>query len=259
MADVGLMQPATAIREAREDAERAIELNSNAAAGYLALAWVQINRDWNWEGAELSLNKAAELEPGSAAILRHRSFLYQAVGRLKEAIDFHQQAVALDPLFAGSYSYLAFLLYSAGEYEKSEAALQKALDLNPQKTYDHFTRGEILLAQGHVQQALAEMEREPAVIWRLTGEALAYHSLGRGEDSNAALKQLIKDHQQYMAYQVAEIYAYRGDANRAFEWLNRAYQQRDSGLRSLKIDPLIKGLRTDPRYANLLRQMHLPD
>ena len=257
MADVGRMEPATAFRRAREGAERAIELDSNGASGYLALAWVQINRDWNWEGAELSLNKAEKLEPGSASILRYRSFLCHSQGRLNEAIKLHEQAIALDPLFASSHAYLAFLLYSAGEYNKAEAAAQKALELNPQKTYDHFTLGEILLAQGHTQQALAEMEQEPAPIWRLTGEALTYQALGRRQDSNAALSRLIEEYQQNMAYQIAEIYAYRGQSDLAFDWLDRAYQQRDSGLRSLKIDPLLKGLHRDPRYADLLKRMHL--
>src|SRR5262249_34455983 len=91
MGDVGEMEPSTAFRRAREDAERAIELDSNAAAGYLALAWVQMNRDWNWQGAELSLNKAAELEPGSASILRNRSFLCHSLGQLQQAIELHEQ------------------------------------------------------------------------------------------------------------------------------------------------------------------------
>jgi TolB-like protein/DNA-binding winged helix-turn-helix (wHTH) protein/Tfp pilus assembly protein PilF len=258
MADVGLMEPATTFLRAREDAERAIELDSNSAAGYLALAWVQINRDWHWEAAELSLNKAAEREPGNAAILRYRSFLSQSLGRLNEAIKFFEQAMALDPLLASGQSQLAFLLYSAGEYEQAKAAAQKALELNPQKTYDHFTQGEILLARGQPLQALTEIEQEPAAIWKLTGEALAYHALGRSQDSNAALTQLIKEHQQTMAYQIAEVYAYRSDSDSAFQWLNRAYQQRDSGLRNLKIDPLLTDLRRDPRYAELLRKMHLP-
>ena len=102
------------------------------------------------------------------------------------------------------------------------------------------------------------MEREPGVNWSLTGKVLAYHDLGRRKDSNAALAELIKEHQQYMAYQIAEIYAYRGESDRAFAWLNRAYQQRDSGLRSLKVDPLFKGVRPDPRYTELLTKMRLP-
>ena len=82
--------------------------------------------------------------------------------------------------------------------------------------------------------------------------------VNRRQDSNAALTQLIKEHQQNMAYQIAEIYAYRGDADLAFQWLNRAYQQRDSVMRSLKIDPLLKSLRQDPRYIDLLKRMRLP-
>ena len=167
-------------------------------------------------------------------------------------------AIALDPLLASSHSYLAFLLFSAGEYKEAEAAARQALELNPQKTYDHFTLGEILLARGHAQDSLAEMKQEPAPFWRLTGEALAYHKLGRSQDSNAALTQLIKDHQQYMAYQIAEIYADRRDADKAFQWLNRAYLQHDAGMRNLKIDPWLRGIRDDRRYAELLKKMNLP-
>ena len=258
MADVEMREPVTAFRMAREDAERAIELDSNGVEGYLALAWVQINRDWDWEGAELSLNKAAQLEPGSASLLRFRSFLAHSRGRLNEAIAFHEQALAIDPLLASSHSYLAFLLYCAGDYDKAQASARRALELNPQKTYDHFTLGEILVAQGRAQQALVELQKEPAPFWRLTGEALAYRALGRTQDADATQKKLINDHQKYMAYQIAEIYADRGDADRAFQWLNRAYEQRDAGMRNLKIDPLLQRIRNDPRYTELLKKMSLP-
>ena len=148
------------------------------------------------------------------------------------------------------------MLYSAGQYEKALASAQKALELNPEKTYDHFTRGEVFLAQGRLEQSLAEMKQEPGAYWTLTGEALVYHALGREQDANAALIQLTNQYQQNMAYQIAEIYAYRGDSDLAFQWLNRAYQQRDSGMRSLKIDPLLKSLHKDRRYSELLRKMH---
>jgi hypothetical protein len=102
------------------------------------------------------------------------------------------------------------------------------------------------------------MKQEPGPYWSLTGEALVYHALGREKDSNTALTQLINQYQQSIAYQVAEIYAYRGDSDLAFQWLNRAYQQRDSGMRSLKIDLFLKSLHRDPRYSELLRKMRLP-
>ena len=188
---------------------------------------------------------------------KHHSWLPSILGRLNEAFEFHERAIAQDPLLASSHSYLAYLLYSAGQYDEAEAETQTALELN-QKTYDRFTRGEILLEQGRARQALAEMEQEPAEIWRLTGEALAFDALGRRHDSDVALTKLIKDHQGNMAYQIAEVYAYRGEPDNAFQWLNRAYEQRDSGLRSLKIDPHLKGLRHDPRYNQFLKKMRLP-
>jgi len=141
------------------------------------------------EGAELSLNKA-ELQLGSASILRFRSFLAHSQGRLKEAIGFHEQAITLDPLFASSHSYLSLLFYSAGQYEKALVSAQRALELNPQKTYDHFSRGEVFLAQVGLEESLAEVKQEPGPSWSLTGEALVYHALGREPDSNAALTQL---------------------------------------------------------------------
>ena len=92
----------------------------------------------------------------------------------------------------------------------------------------------------------------------LVGEALAYHSLGRPQDSDAALQQLIATRQQDCALKIAQVYAFRGESDEAFEWLERAYRQRDGGLMSLEFDPLLKGLRQDRRYSDLLRKMHLP-
>lgn len=136
--------------------------------------------------------------------------------------------------------------------------LRRALELNPQKEHDHLTRGQVLLAQGRPQQALDEIEREPGEGWKLLGEALAYHALGRRQDSEDALRKLIATREKDWAAQIAEVYAYRGESDEAFEWLDRAYRQRDGGLMFLKIDPLLKSLRMDPRYAELLKKMRLP-
>lgn len=132
------------------------------------------------------------------------------------------------------------------------------MELNPQKTYDRFTRGQILLAQNRASEALTQIQQEPAEIWKLTSEALAYHALGRTDNSDTALAHLIKDYPDNMAYQIAEIYAYRGEADKVFEWLDCGYVQSDAGLRSLKTDPLFKSLHHDPRHNQLLKKMHLP-
>jgi len=118
--------------------------------------------------------------------------------------------------------------------------------------------GLIYLAQAHPQEALAEMEREPELLWRLQGLALAYHALGQERESDAALAEFIAKFQAEAAFQIAEVYAFRGEADRAFEWLERAYAQRDGGLTQIKGDPLLKNLERDPRYTAFLRTMRLP-
>jgi DNA-binding winged helix-turn-helix (wHTH) protein len=129
---------------------------------------------------------------------------------------------------------------------------------NPQATYVHLTLDKILVAEGKPQQALAEIEKEPSDWGKLTGQILTYHALGREQDSNAALAALIAKYPTLMAYQIAEVYAYRGESDKSFEWLDHAYKQRDPGLPEIISDPLFKNLRHDPRYAELLKKMRLP-
>jgi TolB-like protein/Tfp pilus assembly protein PilF len=258
MAEVGVTDGSEGFRKARHDAERAIALDPNLASGYLALATVQIDRDWDWDAANTSVMKAAALEPGNAEVLSIRSFLSRESGKLDQAIKLKEQMVALDPLRTDSHSTVGYLLYAAGRYDEAHAALQKALDLNPQAAFVHLTLGKMLIAEGKPELALAEIEKEPLEWGKLTGQALAYHALGREQDSNAALAGLIAKDDTDAAYQVAQVYAYRGESEKAFEWLERAYKQRDPGLPDIKSDPLMKSLHHDPRYAELLKKMRLP-
>jgi TolB-like protein/DNA-binding winged helix-turn-helix (wHTH) protein/Flp pilus assembly protein TadD len=258
MAESGLIDPAEGFREARDDAERAIVLDPTLASAHLALAGTQISCDWDWEAANTSITQAAALEPGSVEVLRIRSYRSRVLGNLDQAITLSEQAVALDPLNANSYSGLGYLLYAAGRYNEAQAALQKTLDLNPQATYFHLTRGKILIAEGKPQQALAEIEKEPSDVTKFTGQALAYYALGRKQDSNAALAALIANYDTLAADQIAQVYAYRGQSDKSFEWLERAYEQRDPGLPEIKSNPLFKNLRNDPRYTELLKKMRLP-
>jgi tetratricopeptide (TPR) repeat protein len=258
MAQIALMDNNRGFREARADAERAIALDPNLAAPYLALGIVQILSDWDWDAAAASLKKAAELEPGSADVPRIQSYLARTLGRLDQAIALYQQSIARDPLRANSYNGLAYLLYCAGRYDEAENALQKTLELDPQATAAHSTRAVVLLMQGRPQQALAEAQQEPSEWGRILGEAVAYHDLGRHQDSDIALARLVATHADDAAFQIASVYAYRGQPDQAFQWLNHAYEVRDPGTPQVKIDPLLKRLRGDPRYGELLKKMRLP-
>ena len=136
---------------------------------------------------------------------------------------------------------------------------KRSVEHDPHQVETHEVRGEVYLAQARPQEALAEMEKEPERSWREFGLALAYHALGRHSDSDAALADLIAHDQDDAAYQVAEVYAYRGETDQAFAWLDRAYRQRDSGLGHLRTELLLKNLRSDPRYAQLLKKVNLAE
>jgi len=258
MAEVGLIDVTEGFRRARNDAERAIALDPNSASGYLALARTQIFHDWDWDAANTCLTKAAALEPGNVEVFRLRSYVFRELGSLDQAVTLYEQAVALDPLRTDFRSGLGYLLYVAGRYDKAEAELQKALELNPQAPRVHFSLGKVLIAEGKLQQALVEIEKEPGEWGKLTGQALIYHALGREPDSNAALAGLIAKYNTDSAYQIAQAYAFRGESDKAFEWLERAYKQRDPGLTQIKNDPLLKILRHDQRFIKLLKKMRLP-
>jgi eukaryotic-like serine/threonine-protein kinase len=257
MAFDSFMDLSAGARRARADAEQAIALDPNSADGYLALASLRLNYDLDWEGAQAALDKATALEPGSADVLGTRAGLEELRGRLDKSIELWKQATALDTLCSSCYLFLGNDLYQTGQYDEADSVLQKALQLDPQQGYIHFVRGQILLARGRPQDALPEMQQEPHEGLKLAGEAMAYHSLGRRQASEAALRKLITLHGSTGAYQIAEAYAYRGETDKALDWLDRAYQQHDSGMPYLKSDGLFKGLHQNPRYIELLKKMSL--
>jgi TolB-like protein/DNA-binding winged helix-turn-helix (wHTH) protein len=258
MAEAALIDITQGSRDARDDAERAIALDPNSAEACLALATIQLDYDWDWDTANSFVTRAAALEPGSTEVLRVRSNLHWVLGDLEQAIKLREQMVALDPLRSDSFLDLAFLQYLAGRYKEAQADLQKALDLNPRAAFGNFTSALVFIAQGMPQQALAATEREQSEWAKLTVQGLADHALGREQDSLAALTELIGKHATDSAFQVAEVYAFRGEPDKAFAWLGRAYEQRDTGLVTIKTDPLLQGVRHDQRYVELLKKMHLP-
>ena len=160
LASLAIIDSADGFRRARESADKAIALDPGLAEAYLALGLVQADHDWDWKGADATLRKAAQLEPGSGDILNARAYLAKGVGQLDEAVDLSKRAVTVDPLRANSHLELGYDLYLVGRYDESEAELQRAQDLNPQLSFVHVTRGKILVSRGRAQDALAEMQQE---------------------------------------------------------------------------------------------------
>lgn len=187
----------------------------------------------------------------------HLARLLARLGRLPEAIAAARKATELEPLWVGGKNILGCYLYSTGQLPEARKVLSKALEISPENEYAQFFLGVTALLEGKPGEALSGLE-PPTTVFRKTMMALALRDLRRDSESQQALEDLIARHGQTSAYHVAEVYARRGETNKAFEWLDRAYTQRNTQLAWLKFDPLIAKLRDDPRYAALLKKLNLP-
>jgi tetratricopeptide (TPR) repeat protein len=254
------MDLADATERTRHDTEKAIALDPNLADGYRVLSMIQSWVEMNCPEAETSLKRAIDLAPGDPDNLGRSAWLAMCLGHPEEAVQLWKHELLLDPLRPDEYLYLSQGLRDLGRYEEAHAALAKALDLNPnQISMIHEVGGEIYLAQGRPQEALAEIEKEPEGLFHDLGAALAYHALGRSRESDAALARMISQHSTDGAYQIAQVYGYREEVDKAFEWLNRAYAQHDPGLMWVKTDLKMKRLHNDPPYGQLLKMLNLPE
>jgi TolB-like protein len=245
------------VARAMAAAERAIALAPEDAAGYGARGWLRTGKLWDWDGAAQDFAKVVSINAN--ADLSVRAELARAQGRLAEAIALHRRAAQRDPLSPLQWTPLAELLIDAGDLEEARSATQRALEIEPAYSLAKVDLSRIEVLEGHPDQALATAQQIKDPVWRLLAVALAEHSLHHARESGQALDTLIRDSAGVAAYQIAEIYAFRGETDHAFAWLDRAYRQHDGGLYTLKTDWFFKSLRSDPRYAALVRRLKLPD
>jgi TolB-like protein len=245
-------------RKAKEAATRALTLDPDLADAHEAMGSIKTNYEWNWAGADASFQRALALQPGNVRAIVAAGELARTLGRIDEAVALNRRAVELDPLNAWAYTDLGVHEYYAGRMGEALAAFKKVLELNPERPLIPEAVARVYLAEGRVNEALAEAEREPDPLWRSFGLALAYFAVGRKRESDTVLAEFINKNHDGAAYQIAEIYGFRGDTEHAFNWLERAYRQRDSGLVFIKGDPLLRSLERDPRYVAFLKKMRLP-
>ncbi len=257
-ASFGFLSFAEGFDAARDAAAKALELDDTLAEAWALRARIKSGYDWDWAEADRSSRRALELAPGDVHILASLALVPRAVGDVDESIRRSRRAVELDPLGVGNYQALTSNLYFAGRLEEAETVGHKVLELEPGRTASHYRLGLIYLELGKPGEALAEFEREAIDGFRLQGMALANFALGRRGPADAALDKLVEDYGEAAAFQIAEVHAFRDEPDEAFEWLERAYRQRDTGLADSAISPLFVNLHADPRWAAFLGKMGLP-
>ena len=242
---------------AQESAQKAIDLDARLGLGY-AMRSLLRSANFDWTGAEADARQALTLNPTDPSVLTNYARLCYRLGRLPEAVSMYRKALERDPLAHVGWQGLGFALAALHDYSAAYDAFGRALAANAGSMYNKFGLASLLLRDGNALEALSTYQTIDFEPFRDTGVAMAEHTLGDAKASQAALDALIGSSAGIDAYPIAQVYAWRGDKDRAFEWLERAYRQQDGGLLDIKIDPFVTSLHSDPRYAALLKNLNFP-
>jgi TolB-like protein/DNA-binding winged helix-turn-helix (wHTH) protein len=244
-------------RLAREAVERALALNPNLAEAHIQMGRIKQQVDFDWAGAYASRQRAVELEPGNVDALVTAASSAAVLDRSDEALRLSRRAVGLDPLNPGSWQALGEIELWVGQLDQAAADTKKALELSPDVWPGPIVLSKIYVMLGRPRDALPQIELIRYEPERAYLHAIAYHALGREKESDTALSELIAKYPRN-TYTIADVYAYRNQYDEAFQWLERAYARHDSGLAQTKVDPLLKNLHKDPRFAAFLKKLNLP-
>jgi len=247
----------TAWPKARTDAEKAVAIAPTLAEAHAALGWVRFFTEWRFAEGLSELKRAKELAPANptANDLLARVIVY--LGRLDEAENQGRQAVELDPLASAPKNNLARILWYEGKLDEADVVARKAAELQPNSASSRRWQVLVAIQRGDKETALREAQLEPDESYRRFEIAVAQYARGDRTAADAALADLIA-HDQGLDYQVAQVYAVRGEREKAFEWLQIAFDNHDTGMLALLVDPLLNSLRDDPRYKMLIAKMNFP-
>jgi serine/threonine-protein kinase len=241
-------------------ADRAVALAPDLATAWSTRAFLRTLLRWDFEGGRQDFARALALSGGDARVLRdYGATILPPLGRLDEGIAALVRSTELDPLDSMAGFYLTYLYACKGDWERASRAGARALEVDPGNIYASFWLSVIPLVQGRAGEALAMASQLQHPVFGPATEAMAHHSLGDRRRSDQLIEKLeAGEFADTAPYQLAEVRAWRGEHDQAFAWLERARVKYDSGLVEIRYDPLLRGLRTDPRFAALLRKMNLP-
>jgi len=241
--------------QAKAAANKALSIDpefslSHALLGKIAMVW-----DKDLAAAARHYERALELDPANPDILSEVAIMMQNLGRLEQAIQLNEFVTTRDPVNPIGHGQLGRAYFYADRWDDSIASYQTALQLSPGFISAHYRIGTGLLFKGEFEAALAEMQREELETYRLIGLGLAYHALGQAQASDEALAELIEKYQYGAAYNIAYSFAFRDEADRAFEWLEKTVEYRDSGLSEIVGKPEFRNIQTDPRWLLFLESI----
>jgi adenylate cyclase len=249
----GVSERVDAARLASEAIDKALSLNPKNVEAYLVRAQVALSYTYDLDRASSALEIAQELEPWNGEVHRSAAGLASITGDLQRSVGHIERAHELDPL-AGWLLSGAGTFYYAGRVDEALQYFEQRAAARPfaDRAYSDWARA--VLLEGDPQGALALLEKEPSDGHRTTNRALVYQSMGETEKAGGELRKLLELGNRW-TYEIAEVYAYMGDVDEAFDWLNRAIERRDASLNITVFDPFLEPIRDDPRYDELLERL----
>ena len=254
-ADKGLRPLDEAYTLAREAVNQALALDPAYAPAHHRLGWIAMTYDRDLVVAARLYKRALAMGPANADSINAAAVLAAVLGRLDQAIALAEHVVVRDPVAPIATTNLGFYYLYAGRLDEATASFRTTLILSPDYIGAQYLIGLVLLLKGEPEFALAAIQREAFGVWRLIGLVMAHHALGQMTASDAALAELIDKYEHGAAYNIAYVLAFRGEAGRAFEWLNKAVAYNDPGLTEIAIQPLFTNIHSDPRWLPFLESI----
>ena len=260
LGESGWMAYTDAFARQKTEATRAIALDDSLAEAHAELANAAMNLSWDWNSAASEFNRAIELNPSSAIAHERYAIYLERVGRLKEAIAEAEKGITLDPVSDRSFSEAAFTYYFTRHYDEALELHSKARASGILKLDNTFLLGDVYAEKGLYAKSIAAFMQGGENPHALGHLGNAYARAGQTDKAHSVITQL-KDRVNRDGlgrYEIALVYAGLGDTNQAFAWLEDSFRSRNEGLTNLKIDPCLDPLRSDPRFADLMRRVGLP-
>ena len=256
----GLRPAAEGFQLAREAALAAIDVDPTYSDAYASLAFMAQYYDADLSTAAGYLQRALELTPSDAGLIGSVGMLFQNIGRLEEGVELIEYTVTLDPVSAAWHYTLGLAYLSVGRHDEAIDSFETTISLSPDFSLAQYNLGIALMLAGRPAEAVAALQEEAREDWRLAGLAMALFDQGRRQPeakaaSDAALAELLRKYSGNMTYNIGYVYAYRDDADSAFEWLEKAVIAEDAGLGEILSQPLFENLHGDQRWLPFLRKL----
>jgi len=254
-AGMGLVSSQEGFARAREAAEKALAIDPDYALTHTRLGHIAMFGDNDLAGAARHYQRALELDPIDVSVLGNTANFIAGLGRLDEALALNEAIVRRDPVNVTGLSNLGSFQLKAGRFDAAIASYRTVLSLSPNLGNAHAQLGNALMQKGDATAALAEIEQEKSEFWRMIGLPMAYRALGRKANADAAVDALIAKYEKDAPYNIAYVYAFCGNADKAFEWLDKAVTYQDGGLAEIVTENLFDKIHSDPRWLPFLRKI----